>query len=370
VASWEAANPDLALRWQSYISGTLPELDFNSIPFKANSPTRNASGAVLEYLSGHLGNMIVISADLSNSDKTEGFLKHSKPLVKGDFSGGFLHAGVSELTMAALANGIALHGGVHVACGTFFVFSDYMKPAIRLACLMELPVIYIFTHDTFRVGEDGPTHQPVEQEAQLRLLEKLKNHSGKNSMLVLRPADFCETLEAWKMAFENRNSPTALLLSRQNIKDVPALPGSSRFSDAALARKGAYTVRDQQKPDVILASNGSEVSTLLETADLLEKENNIRARVVSVISEGLFKAQSTEYQESVLTPGVPFFGLTAGLSVTFEGLAGCNGTVYGMEHFGYSAPYQVLDEEFGFTPEKIAVEALKYLKAKSEGHRA
>jgi transketolase len=363
MASWEITYPGLAARWHSYLSPTLPDLDFQSIPFKASSPTRNASGAVLEYLSEHLDNMIVMSADLSNSDKTEGFLKHAKPLVKEDFSGGFLHAGVSELTMAAIANGIALHGGVHVACGTFFVFSDYMKPAIRLAALMELPVIYIFTHDTYRVGEDGPTHQPVEQEAQLRLLEKLKNHSGGNSMLVLRPADFCETLVAWKMALENHQTPTALLLSRQNIKDLPPLPGSSRNADAEHARKGAYTARDHEEPDVILASNGSEVSTLIETADLLEKEHNINARVVSVISEGLFRKQPIEYQESIITPGLPFFGLTAGLPVTFEGLAGCHGKVFGMDHFGYSAPYQVLDEKFGFTPEKVAKEVLNFLKA-------
>jgi transketolase len=359
---WEVAYPDLAKRWHQYMSGKLPELDFSAIPFKANSPTRNASGAVLEFFSEHLDNMIVMSADLSNSDKTEGFLKHSKPLVKGDFGGGFLHAGVSELTMAALANGIALHGGLYVACGTFFVFSDFMKPAIRLAALMEIPVKYIFTHDTFRVGEDGPTHQPVEQEAQMRLLEQMKNHSGVNSMLVLRPADFYETIEAWRMAMENCSSPTALILSRQNIKDIPALPGSSRHEDARKSGKGAYILLDRENPDVVLVANGSEVSTLIDAAGLLEKDHSIRSRVVSVISEGLFRKQPMEYQKDVIPGDMPVFGLTAGLPVTLQNLVGCHGKVFGLEHFGYSAPYQKLDEKFGFTPGQVAGEVIRFLK--------
>lgn len=363
-AAWEKEFPELAIRWKGYISGMLPELDFSTIPFKPDSPTRNASGAVLTYLSERLENMIVMSADLSNSDKTEGFLKHSKPFKKGDFSGGFLHAGVSELTMAALANGIALHGGVFVACGTFFVFSDYMKPAMRLAALMELPVKYIFTHDTFRVGEDGPTHQPVEQEAQIRLLEQLKNHSGRNSMLVLRPADFHETLHAWHMALENNLSPTALLLSRQNIKDIPAAEGSTRAKDAAACRAGACIVLEQKTPDVALLANGSEVATLLETATLLLNKDQIHAMVVSVISEGLFRNQSTDYQEKVIPAGLPVFGLTAGLPVNLLGLVGCYGKVFGLGHFGRSAPFETLDQEFGFTPEKVREEVLRFLRVR------
>ncbi|MFO7614109.1 MAG: transketolase [Bacteroidales bacterium] len=361
---WEKANPLLAEKLYNWLSGKLPELNLEEVSYKPDAATRSTSGSFLGYLSGQDTNMIVMSADLSNSDKTEGFLKHSKPFVPGDFSGGFLHIGVSELTMAAIANGIALHGGVFVACGTFFVFSDFMKPAIRMAALMGLPVKYVFTHDSFRVGEDGPTHQPVEQEMQLRLLEQLKNHKGDNSLLVLRPADSAETLVSWKLAMENDKSPTALVLSRQNIPDIPAREGTSRLAHAALTAKGAYVVKEtKEKPDLILLANGSEVSTLLDAAGLLEKEHNIRAKIVSAPSEGLFRLQDKTYRESIIPPEVPVFGLTAGLPVTLQSMAGCKGRVFGLEHFGYSAPYKVLDEEFGFTAEKVAEEVVRVLSS-------
>jgi transketolase len=359
--SWEIAYPDLAVKWHTYFNGKLPLLDFSTIPYKADGPTRNASGAVLSWFSEHIDNMIVMSADLSNSDKTEGFLKNSKPFVKGDFSGGFLHVGVSELTMATLANGVALHGGVYVACGTFFVFSDYMKPAIRMAALMEIPVKYLFTHDTFRVGEDGPTHQPVEQEAQIRLLEQIKNHSGNHSMLVLRPADFFETLESWKMAMENTSSPTALLLSRQKVIDIPSKKGFTREKEAMECRKGAYIIQHYEKPDVILVANGSEVSTLMEASKILKHQHNINSRVVSAISEGLFRQQPENYQKEVIPAGIPVFGLTAGIPITLQCLVGAQGQVFGLDRFGKSAPFQVLDEKFGFTAEKVADEVLEFL---------
>jgi transketolase len=360
---WEAENPGKAAIWKNYIDNQAPGIDYNAIPLKPNAATRNTSGDVLAYYSANLGNMIVISADLSNSDKTEGFLKSSKPFVPGDFSGGFLNAGVSELTMAAIANGIALHGGIFVACGTFFVFSDYMKPAIRLAALMRLPVKYVFTHDSFRVGEDGPTHQPVEHEMQLRLLEHLKNHHGDNSMVVLRPADGAETITAWKMALENTQCPTALILSRQNIKDIPALPGGTRFEQAGQISWGAYIVRNTPgKPDIILLANGSEVSTMIDSAELLEKNNGINARVVSAPSEGLFRLQDKSYLLSVIPGDIPVFGLTAGLPVTLQGLAGCKGKVFGLDHFGYSAPAQMLDEKFGFTAENVVKMVMEFLK--------
>jgi transketolase len=358
--AWEKENPAKAALWKQYITGQVPKIDHSVIPFKPNAATRNTSGDVLAHYSASIGNMIVMSADLSNSDKTEGFLKSSKAFMKGDFSGGFLHAGVSELTMAAIANGIALHGGVFAACGTFFVFSDYMKPAMRMAALMGLPVKYIFTHDSFRVGEDGPTHQPVEQEMQIRLLEQLKNHRGENSLLVLRPADSAETLAAWQLALENTKTPTALILSRQNVRDIPAPDGRSRAEQALQINRGAYIVREPSgKPDIILLANGSEVSTMFDCAEILERENNIRARVVSAPSEGLFRQQGREYQNSVNPGNLPVFALTAGLPVTMQGLAGCSGTVFGLNHFGFSAPYQVLDEEFGFTPEKVATWVLQ-----------
>lgn len=359
---WEKSNPELAAKLQLFLSGKFPVLDFESIVQKEGIATRAASAAILSYLALNVENMIVSSADLSNSDKTDGFLKNTKPFTKGDFSGAFLQAGVSELTMAAICNGITLHGGVWAACATFFVFSDYMKPAVRLSALMGLPVKYIWTHDAFRVGEDGPTHQPVEQEAQIRLLEQLKNHHGNMSLLALRPADAYETSVAWKMALENTETPTALILSRQNIKNLPSKAGFSEYQTALQAGKGAYIVQDcEAKPDVILVASGSEVSTLLDGAALLKTENNLNVRVVSVISEGLFRQQDKEYQLDVIPDDMPVFGLTAGLPVTLAGLVGKKGKIWGLDHFGYSAPAKVLDEKFGFTAQNIHNQVLNLL---------
>ena len=349
---WAMAHPDLAQKLDLYFSGKVPEIMPEQIAQKDDIATRAASSNVLSWLSKHAENMIVASADLSNSDKTDGFLKNTKAFTRGDFSGAFLQAGVAELTMAAIANGIALHGGLIVACGTFFVFSDYMKPAVRLAALMGLPVKYIWTHDAFRVGEDGPTHQPVEQEAQIRLMEKMKNHHGENSVLVLRPADVHETTYAWKLALENTKTPTALLLSRQNVPTLPARPGSTRLDDCAQVAKGAYILKDAANPDVILLANGSEESTQLAGARKLE-EKGLKVRVISAPSEGLFRKQSHEYQLRVLPSDIPVFGLSAGLPVTLQGLVGPKGKVFGLDHFGYSAPYKVLDEKFGFTAENV-----------------
>jgi len=361
--NWEKLNPELATKLDTFFSGKSPVIEFAEIIQKEGIATRAASSTVLALFAKKIENMIVASADLSNSDKTDGFLKNTKPFIRHDFTGAFLQIGVSELTMAALANGMALHGGVIPVCGTFFVFSDYMKPAVRLACLMELPVKYVWTHDAFRVGEDGPTHQPVEQEAQIRLMEQLHNHSGKNSCLVLRPADAAETTVAWKMALENVNSPTALLLSRQNIKDLPVQAGSNHYTDALQCSKGAYIVtRISKKPDIVFVGNGSEVSTLVEGARLLKEKNEIEVQVVSAISEGLFRNQDLSYQQKVIPPGVPVLGLTAGLPSTLRGLVGDKGLVIGMESFGFSAPYEVLDEKLGFTPENVYNQALKYLK--------
>jgi len=358
--NWAKENPELDKKLRSFFNGELPEIDYKSIRQKEGSATRAASAAMLGLYASKIENMIVASADLANSDKTDGFLKNTHPFIKGDFTGAFLHAGVSELTMAAVMNGMALHGGVIAACGTFFVFSDYMKPAVRLACLMGLPVKYIWTHDAFRVGEDGPTHQPVEQEAQLRLMEHLKNHHGENSMLVLRPADSTETTVAWKMALENTNTPTALILSRQNIKDLPS-DKNDRYTDALNTARGAYIVSDcEGRPDVILIASGSEVSTLAEGADLLKKDG-LRIRIVSAPSEGLFRNQPDNYRISILPENVPVFGLTAGLSVTLLGLVGPGGAIWGMNSFGYSAPYKVLDEKFGFTGENVYNQVKEYL---------
>lgn len=362
IALWEKANPELAAKLKKFLGNEIANVDYAAIAHKENIATRAASANVLSVYARQVENMIVASADLSNSDKTDGFLKNTKAFRKGDFGGAFLQAGVCELTMASIANGIALHGGVIVACGTFFVFSDYMKPAVRLAALMQLPVKYIWTHDAFRVGEDGPTHQPIEQEAQIRLMEQLKNHHGDNSMVVLRPADAAETSVAWKMALENTKTPTALLLSRQNIKDVPAKPGSVRYLDALAAEKGAYIARDcEGKPDLILVANGSEVATCIAGADKLTAEKGLKVRIVSAISEGLFNNQPAPYRDEVLPANIPTLGLTAGLPVTLRGLVGPFGKVIGLNHFGYSAPYTVLDEKFGFTADNIFKQSVEYL---------
>ena len=344
--AWAAANPEKAAQQKDWFNNVVPDIDWAGIQQKANDPTRNASANVLSVLSEKVPNMIVSSADLCNSDKTDGFLKHTHCIVPGDFSGGFFQAGVAELTMACICIGLTLHGGVIAGCGTFFVFSDYMKPAIRMAALMRLPVKFIWSHDAFRVGEDGPTHQPVEQEAQIRLLEKMKNHMGKNSMLVLRPADVEETTVAWKLAMENTDSPTGLICSRQNVTNLP------EGTDYAQAAKGAYIVKEDENYDVILLASGSEVSTLVAGAELLAKDG-IKTRIVSVPSEGLFRTQSKEYQESILPTGAKIFGLTAGIPANLYTLVGYNGKVWGMESFGFSAPFKVLDEKLGFNAENV-----------------
>lgn len=348
--AWADAHPDLAAKMDAWFSNKTPQIDWAGIQQKANQATRAASSTVLGVLASSVENMICASADLSNSDKTDGFLKKTHAFVKGDFSGAFFQAGVAELTMACICIGMSLHGGVIAACGTFFVFSDYMKPALRMAALMEQPVKFIWTHDAFRVGEDGPTHQPVEQEAQVRLLEKLKNHKGQNSMLVLRPADSVETTVAWKMAMENISTPTALILSRQNISDLPA--NGSRYEEALGAEKGAYILNEDVNPDVTLIASGSEVSTLVDGAALL-RADGVKVRIVSVPSEGLFRSQSKDYQYSVIKPEGKNFALTAGLPVSMESLVGFNGRVWGMNSFGYSAPYKVLDEKLGFTGQNV-----------------
>ena len=344
---WAKVNPEKATMLKEWFSGNAPKVDWSACVQKEGIATRVASATCLGILAEQVGNMICASADLSNSDKTDGFLKKTKSLQKNDFEGAFFQAGVAELTMACMCIGMYLHGGVIPACGTFFVFSDYMKPAVRMAALMQVPIKFIWTHDAFRVGEDGPTHEPVEQEAQIRLMEKLKNHAGKDSVRVFRPADADETTVCWAMAMENTDTPTALILSRQNVAKLPA------GNDYEQARKGAYVVAGSDEQfDVILLADGSEVSTLVAGAELLRKDG-VKVRIVSVPSEGLFRNQSKEYQESILPTDAKVFGMTAGLPVTLEGLVGRNGKVFGMPSFGFSAPYKVLDEKLGYTAENV-----------------
>ena len=357
-AEWRAANPTLARKLDMFLSGKLPQIDYRAIEMKPDVATRAASATVLGVYAEKVENMIVASADLSNSDKTDGFLKKTTAFKKGDFTGKFFQAGVSEFTMACIMNGMALHGGVIPACGTFFVFSDYMKPVVRLSALMRLHVIYIWTHDSFRVGEDGPTHQPVEQEAQIRLMEHLHNHHGERSMVVLRPADGEDTIAAWKIALEEQR-PVALILSRQNIKNLPTL-SSSRRDEAMQSQKGAYIVMDSAKPKVVMIASGSEVSTLIEGAELLKKEG-ISVRVVDVPSEGLFRDQPKSYQEAVIPADALRYGMTSGLPVTLLGLVGNLENIHGLNHFGHSAPYKVLDKQFGYNGETVYNEVMKLL---------
>lgn len=344
---WATENPEKAAKMAEWFSGKAPNIDWSNLVQKPNSPTRVASAACLGVLSEQVKNMIVSSADLCNSDRTDGFLKDTHNITRGDFSGAFFQAGVSELTMACMCIGMYLHGGIIPACGTFFVFSDYMKPAIRMAALMRVPIKFIWSHDAFRVGEDGPTHEPVEQEAQIRLMEKLRNHNGEDSVRVFRPADVNETTVCWQMAMENMNTPTALIFSRQNVDNLP------EGTNYDMARKGAYVVAgSDEQYDVILLASGSEVATLVSGASLL-RADGVKVRIVSVPSEGLFRRQTKEYQEEVLPTGSKIFGLTAGLPVTLEGLVGCNGEVFGLNSFGYSAPFTVLNEKLGFTAENV-----------------
>ena len=351
---WRKANPEKAEQMKAWFSGDAPKVDWSTLVQKRDVATRVASANCLGVLAEQVPNMVCSSADLCNSDKTDGFLKKTHELAPDDFTGAFFQAGVSELTMACVCIGMYLHGGVIPACGTFFVFSDYMKPAIRMAALMRVPIKFIWSHDAFRVGEDGPTHEPVEQEAQIRLMEKLKNHKGQDSVRVFRPADADETTVCWQMANENMDTPTAMICSRQNVNSLP------EGTDYSQVRKGAYIVKDDPNYDVILLASGSEVSTLLAGAELLNADG-IKTRIVSVPSEGLFRTQSKEYQESVLPKGAKIFGMTAGLPVTLQSLVGVEGMVYGLESFGFSAPYKVLDEKLGFNAENVYKQVKDYL---------
>ena len=356
-AEWRQASPALAIKLDGFLSGKLPDIDYRSIAIKSGSPTRAASAAVLGVYAEHVENMVVASADLSNSDKTDGFLKKTHAFKRGDFTGRFFQAGVSEFTMACVMNGMALHGGIIPACGTFFVFSDYMKPVIRMSALMELHVIYVWSHDSFRVGEDGPTHQPIEQEAQIRLMEHLHNHKGERSMVVLRPADAEEAVAAWKIALEEHR-PVGLIFTRQDVKSLPS--HTTRNDEAMQAYKGAYIVLDSANPEVVMIGSGSDVSTLVEGAELL-LQDGVAVRVVSAPSEGLFRDQPKSYQDSVLPQGVLRYGMTSGLPVTLLGLVGSLDHIHGLDHFGYSAPFKVLNEKFGYNGETVYNEVKKLL---------
>lgn len=372
-AAWDKKNPDKAKTLASWLSGKGIRLDLRNLEQKEGVATRNSSGAVLAYLAKNYRNIICSSADLSNSDQTQKFLNETRIMRPGDFGGAFVQVGVAELTMGAIACGIALHGGLYPICATFFVFSDFMKPVIRMAALQNLPVKYVFTHDSFRVGEDGPTHQPIEHETQIRLLEALTKPNGRPQMLVLRPADAAETSIAWEMAFENEDSPTALILTRQKVGTLPCPQGSSRYDEASKCRKGAYIVSDNtpkgKSPDLTFVANGSDVLLEHEAAEILRGEGK-SVRVVSMISPKLFLLSDKSYRDSVIVPWTPVFALSSGLPVLFKDVVGGFGKTVGLERFGASAPASVLEEKFGYKPEAVASEARKYLAEFAENVKA
>lgn len=355
---WAENNPELARTLREYMDMKLPDLDWNEVQLKSDQPTRAASAACLGFLADHVGNMIVSSADLANSDKTDGFLKKTGELMKNNFSGGFLQAGVAELTMACIMNGIVLHGGMYAACGTFFVFSDYMKPAIRMSALMQLPVKFIYSHDSFRVGEDGPTHEPIEHEAQIRLLEQIENFSGRPSVLVLRPADGAETVASYKMAMENDKTPTVIICSRQNLED---LPGEARRENAMKASFGGYAVNEVENPDLVLVASGSDVALLLHAAEALEADG-VKARVVSMPSIGLFTRQTREYKNNLIPDNVKMFVLSSGLPSVFYPILKGDFEVMGLERFGASAPAKVLEDKFGYTVDNVTNRIRNFIK--------
>lgn len=363
-ADWDAKNPEKAATIQSWLSGKSIQLNLKELEQKEGVATRNSSGTVLSYLAKNYKNIICSSADLSNSDQTQKFLNETRIMTPGDFGGAFVQVGVAELTMGAIACGLALHGGLYPICATFFVFSDFMKPVIRMAALQGLPVKYVFTHDSFRVGEDGPTHQPIEHETQIRLLEDLMKEDGRSQMLVLRPADPAETSVAWEMAFENTDSPTALILTRQKVGSLPCPQGSSRYAEAAKCRKGAYVVSDNtpagKNPDLTFVANGSDVYLEHEAAEVLRKEGK-NVRVVSMISPKLFTLQDKAYRDSIIVPWTPVFALSSGLPVLFKDVVGGFGKVAGLERFGASAPASVLEKKFGYEPAAVVEQAKAYL---------
>ena len=351
--AWKETYPNLAIDLENWQKNKAPVLDLSVVPQKQGVATRVNSGAILAWLAENQKNMVCSSADLSNSDNTQAFLDKTGILKPGDFNGAFLQAGVAELTMGSVICGIVLHGEFTATCATFFVFSDYMKPILRLASLMALPVKFLFTHDSFRVGEDGPTHEPIEQEAQIRLLENLTLPNGKPSMLVLRPADANETTLAWEMAMANGDSPTAFILSRQIM---PPLENPHSKANAA-----GYIVQNAENPNLTFAANGSDVYLCCQAAELLRKEG-ISVRVVSVMSPRLFLDLPQKEREALIPRWAPAFAVSSGLPCVFAPVVGPLGYSWGLSEFGKSAPLAVLEKEFGYTPESIAAKAKAYLK--------
>lgn len=349
VSKWERdfskyckAYPEKAVEWKKFFEDLLPDNIEDLLPhFDPEKPvaTRSASGKVIQALAKAVPQLIGGAADLAPSTKT--LIEGSNSVGPGAFVGRNLHFGVREHAMCAILNGMALHSGLHVYGATFFVFADYCRPALRLAAFMKLPIIYVFTHDSFCVGEDGPTHQPVEQLASLRCMP---------NMTLIRPSDATETAVAWLVALRNKTGPTALMLTRQNLPVIDR----TEYPSAASLEKGAYVLWQSTDghPDVVLIASGSEVALALEAANELSKEYNIR--VVSMPSWELFEKQTVEYRHDVIPPDCKTrLAIEAGVSMGWKKYVGENGRVLCVDHFGASAPYKVLQEKFGFTTRNI-----------------
>jgi transketolase len=350
--NYAAEYPQLAGEWQTAMNGQLPvgwDADLPAfVPADGPLATRQVSGQVLNAIAPHLPTLLGGSADLAPSNNT--LLKKYDSITSHDFSGRNLHFGVREHAMGSIANGMALHGGLIPYTGTFLVFSDYMRPSIRLAAMMGLPVIFIFTHDSVWLGEDGPTHQPIEQLAALRAIPGL---------IVLRPADATETVEAWRMALTHRDGPVALALTRQKL---PVLD-RTELASADKVTQGAYVLAEAEggRPDIILIATGSEVHLALKAREQLA-EQGVKARVVSMPSWELFNRQPQTYRGQVLPPTVTVrLAIEAGVPQGWQRYVGLGGEVISLNRFGASAPYKILMEKFGFTAENITSRALVLL---------
>ncbi len=341
-AAWREAHPDLAAYWEAAMNHALPVGLADRLPkYEAGAEvaTRNASGDVLQVLSAEVPGLVGGSADLAPSTKTN--IKGSPPVGRGSYGGKNLHFGVREHAMGGMLNGMALYGGLRPYGGTFLIFSNYMRPAVRLAAVMGLPVIYVWTHDSIFLGEDGPTHEPVEQLLSLRAIPNL---------VTLRPADAAETAVAWMAALQHTTGPTALMLTRQNL---PVLDRTD-LAPAEMLHKGGYVLLDAPDPELIIIATGSEVYISLAAARTLNAEGR-RVRVVSLPSWELFDAQPKEYRDSVLPPAVKKrLAVEAGVSLGWERYVGSEGKVKGFDRFGVSAPWKKIAEHFGFTAEAVA----------------
>ncbi len=345
--AWKTANPDQARAWDAAWSGALPADLASKLPkFDPAKPaaTRNSGGEVLKALMAAVPSLVGGSADLYPSTKT--FIKEYGSFSKTNRAARNFHFGIREHAMGAILNGITYHGGLIPFGSTFFVFADYMRPPMRLAALSHLPAIYVFTHDSIFVGEDGPTHEPVEQIASLRAIP---------NMTVLRPADSNETAWAWIAALENRRGPTAILLTRQN---VPVLD-PAKFPSAENLKKGAYVLVEDAQAKATLLATGSEVSLALEAAGRL-KAGGLAVRVVSMPSWELFEKQPAAYREQVLGK-VKRAALEAGVRLGWERYIGYDGLFCGMERFGASGSSQALAKEFGFTPDAVVAKIKQWL---------